>query len=192
MQSSTPKPRAILSEVQAIEIFQIRLAATATPFAHPRPSPVQIASYYGVSEKTVRDIWKGRTWARETYHLDPARQLVMRNRGGRPRGSKDSKKRITSSRLSMGQLGVMRPSFDQSSFLQTEITFIDDNSLISPRQPINYGHTRQDQIVETIASVDHQLHEWAEWSSAPPGLEDPFRHDWAEWLAVSECIKGDL
>ena len=178
------KPRAILSDAQAVEIYQIRLVAS---FTHIRLSPVQMASSYGVSEKTVRDIWKGRTWARETFHLDPERKLVIKNKSGRPRRSQDSKKRKDSRRLSIGLLGVRRPSFDQRSFLQTEITFIDDSSLISPRRPTNYGHARQDQIVEPIVySVDHQLHEWAERSSAPTGLEDPFRHDWAEWLAVSE------
>ena len=32
-----------------------------------------VARTYKVSEKTVRDIWRGRTWHHETLHLDPPR-----------------------------------------------------------------------------------------------------------------------
>ncbi len=34
----------------------------------------------------------------------------------------------------------------------------------------------------TSDSVDYQLHEWAEGTSAPPELVDPFRLDWVEWV----------
>ena len=48
-----------------------------------------IARLYGVSAKTVRDIWCGRTWHRQTMHLDPMRPLRPPARKGRPPGSKD-------------------------------------------------------------------------------------------------------
>jgi hypothetical protein len=32
---------------------------------------------FGVSEKTIRDIWVGRTWKAETRHLDPFRLVEV-------------------------------------------------------------------------------------------------------------------
>jgi hypothetical protein len=54
------------------------------------------AVVYGVSEKAVRDIWKGRTWARETWRFDTSRPLQLKL-VGRPKGCKDRnprKKRV--------------------------------------------------------------------------------------------------
>jgi hypothetical protein len=45
---------------------------------------------YGVCEKAVRDIWVGRTWAAETWHLDPSRPLKIKY-AGRPLGCRDAK-----------------------------------------------------------------------------------------------------
>ena len=42
---------------------------------------------YQVSEKTVRDIWKGRTWLRDTFHLNSGRAALsdrLQRRPGRP------------------------------------------------------------------------------------------------------------
>ena len=49
----------------------------------------KLSVMYGVSEKAVRDIWTGRTWAKETWHLDMTRTLSNK-RTGRPKGSKDT------------------------------------------------------------------------------------------------------
>ncbi len=51
---------------------------------------------FGVSPKTIRDIWVGRTWYRETFHLDPSRTDAHERLGrhiGRPKGVKDSRPR---------------------------------------------------------------------------------------------------
>jgi hypothetical protein len=40
-------------------------------------SPTVVSNLYGVNEKTVRDIWSGRTWSKEIrLHLDPSRAAV--------------------------------------------------------------------------------------------------------------------
>jgi hypothetical protein len=81
--SNASKPRARLSEEQVVAIFQVRSSAmTAT----------EVAEVYGVSEKAVRDIWKGRTWSTETWHLDTSRPLQIKV-VGRPKGCKDSNPR---------------------------------------------------------------------------------------------------
>ena len=78
------KTRAILTAEQAIKIFEIKLSnQTATKIQ----SSTNVARAFGVSEKTVRDIWKGRTWLREIMHLDPARAAMATQLRppGRPR-----------------------------------------------------------------------------------------------------------
>ena len=80
---SAPKPRARLSEAQVIAIFQVKGSASPA---------TRVAAVYGVSEKAVRDIWKGRTWSRETWHLDTSRPLQLKL-VGRPKGCKDSNPR---------------------------------------------------------------------------------------------------
>ena len=81
------KPRAILTEEQAVAIFSLRGSST---YAQSRQSTDAVARSFKVSEKTVRDIWNGRTWHRETLHLDPSRPLREIVPPGRPAGRKDS------------------------------------------------------------------------------------------------------
>ena len=61
------KSRAILSSEEAVKIFLLSLPNEASEAsrqagASSRPSAIVVAREYGVSEKTVRDIWTGRTW----------------------------------------------------------------------------------------------------------------------------------
>ncbi len=49
-------------------------------------SPRQPSMY--ISEKAVQDIWKARTWSRETCHLEPTRTVELKQIG-RPKGCKD-------------------------------------------------------------------------------------------------------
>jgi hypothetical protein len=79
------KTRAKLSVEQVIEIFNIKDAL-------PTNGAARTARMYGVSEKTVRDIWSGRTWCDETCHLDTSRVLEPKSIG-RPKGCRDSKPR---------------------------------------------------------------------------------------------------
>ena len=76
-------PRAKLTASDAINIYKLKNTAA---------SAMSVARVFNVGEKTVRDVWKGRTWAKETWHLDTARPLTLK-RAGRPAGSKDLKPR---------------------------------------------------------------------------------------------------
>ena len=70
------KARAVLTAEQAVMIFQIKLS-NQTVTKRQRISLCSVARSYGVSEKAVRDIWKGRTWLRETALIDPGRPLPV-------------------------------------------------------------------------------------------------------------------
>ena len=64
--------RIILSESQAIEIYQLKPAAkNSTMHRHERCQSQSriVAENYGVSPKTVRDIWNRKTWVFATMNL---------------------------------------------------------------------------------------------------------------------------
>lgn len=84
----------MLSASQAQEIYCMKPKMET----QMRDMAEQLAKKYGVSIKRIRDIWDGRTWYKETYHLDPDKPISLdrlETRKGRPKGSKDVKPRKT-------------------------------------------------------------------------------------------------
>jgi hypothetical protein len=81
--SQPSKPRARLTEAQVVTIFQAKASS---------PSAASVATVFGVCEKAVRDIWTGRTWSRETQHLDNS-QHDPRLLKGRSKGCRDRQPR---------------------------------------------------------------------------------------------------
>ena len=80
---------------QAVDIFRMR------PDLKFLDAAASVGRKFGVSEKTIRDIWSGRTWYKETLALDPCRPDArdrLRRKIGRPRGTKDSQPRILKSK----------------------------------------------------------------------------------------------
>ena len=68
------KPRARLTESEVLSIFQLKASS---------PSATIVGRLYGVSEKAIRDIWKGRTWSSETSQADMSRAPVVKKRQNR-------------------------------------------------------------------------------------------------------------
>ena len=65
--STCLKPRAVLTKDQVIHIFRMSIEKSNNK---ARPSATAVAKQYSVSEKTIRDIWRARTWHDETLPLD--------------------------------------------------------------------------------------------------------------------------
>ena len=85
--------RTILSEQDARHIFQNK----PPQGRRDRSRADMLASLYGVSVKTIHDVWIGRTWYRSTCHLDPSKPVNLhrlQRKRGRPLGAKDSKPRV--------------------------------------------------------------------------------------------------
>lgn len=100
------KTKAILTDDQAVEIFQVKLAnESLDPGDKGKRSARAVGRQYGVSDKTIRDIWTGRTWFRETLHLDKTRadKTYRLKSPGRPKGSKDKEPRQRSVRSTLNQ-----------------------------------------------------------------------------------------
>eukprot|EP00292_Cryptomonas_paramecium_P013081 CAMPEP_0113679480 /NCGR_PEP_ID=MMETSP0038_2-20120614/10668_1 /TAXON_ID=2898 /ORGANISM="Cryptomonas paramecium" /LENGTH=224 /DNA_ID=CAMNT_0000597517 /DNA_START=60 /DNA_END=734 /DNA_ORIENTATION=- /assembly_acc=CAM_ASM_000170 len=63
------QPRALLSGEQAAQIYMYRKSTTFSVDPRLSGNANAVAAKYGISSKTVRDIWNRRTWAEETQHL---------------------------------------------------------------------------------------------------------------------------
>ena len=85
--STCLKPRAVLTKDQVIHIFRMSIEKSDNK---ARPSATAVAKQYSVSEKTIRDIWRARTWHDETLPLDMHRHPRKLKKTGRPKGRKDS------------------------------------------------------------------------------------------------------
>ena len=78
----TNSKRARLTLGEVLAIFNMKNSSAVA---------AKIAQAHGVNEKTIRDIWKGRTWAKDTLHLDKSRSPTVKE-AGRPVGCKKSSK----------------------------------------------------------------------------------------------------
>ena len=157
--------RVILSEQDARIIFQNKPLQESSD----RRRADVLASLYGVSVKTIRDIWVGRTWYRSTCHLDPSKPVNLhrlQRKPGRPLGAKDSKPRV-----------AQPTRHDSHSPLLPSPTLAKDLPASSRRQG-----------PAALAEVWHQtptgpLADWLDggsWSISA-GWDDPFHDDWPFW-----------
>ena len=171
--------RAKLTESDVISIFKAKAI---------RNIASKIGREYGVSEKTIRDIWSGRTWAKETWHLEPSRTLVLRQ-VGRPRGIKDSKPR--QKRVLRQELAAICSGAFALSDLRSHVwnapsdpndDTIDEKGLkgCENKEPLlpNSGIQAQQGTVEPLMTIDEQLGEWDVRMQCVQGESNPFEHDW--------------
>ena len=106
---STRNTRAVLSKAQVLQIFAYKIES-ASVSRQTSKSTAQIAKSYGVTEKAIRDIWTGRTWFRETLHLEPSRPETLERltrRPGRPKGSQDRQQRRKAAKVDEFQILVI-------------------------------------------------------------------------------------
>ena len=73
--------RIILTQRQAIEIYECKPETIVTSFGRRAASASRlVAEQYGVSPKTVRDIWNRRTWVSATAKLGQFGDLYAETR----------------------------------------------------------------------------------------------------------------
>jgi hypothetical protein len=172
-QKIAAKPRAVLTRADVIAIFQIKATLA---------SATKVAKCYGVSEKTIRDVWTRRTWAAETWHLDPSSTLNMKH-PGRPLGSRDSKPRkqrqpfSKSSQLALfnssAQDAACGPVHDDQILFDVEEVVCDEQVIF---QESAGGHDSNAIHADWSApskSIDDELFEWEQGQQADIWL-DPF------------------
>jgi hypothetical protein len=72
-ENSRRRSRTILTEHQVVEILKYKLI-NETSDSKIKAIGSKLAKMFGVSDKTIRDIWKGRTWRRLTLRTSKAPQ----------------------------------------------------------------------------------------------------------------------
>ena len=200
------KTRAILSSEQAIEIFKIKLTNQTATRSQPL-SPCVVARAYGVSEKAVRDIWNGRTWLRETMHLDPIMAARLRPPRclhlcvdqGKADGSDPSKPNLDASSsaadLSPASARFKFPSTPQAcphaaSFVSTANhagrrgAWWDAVTALCPAAQQESALQRPSSVVATHRCLRGDRHDSSAESAPLPEsscADDPFHDDWRYW-----------
>ena len=166
------KSRAKLTESDALNIYYCKGSVT---------SAAAISKLYRVSEKAVRDIWTGRTWSRETWHLDESRPFPTKKMG-RPLGRKDAQPRKPRSLLTILESSTISQTPTNVSLKPDSIDMEPAFSLEMNERP--QAHKKESEEVPSSAwcwhdpSIDELLHEktQCEFETA---FEDPFGPDWA-------------
>jgi hypothetical protein len=176
------KTRAKLSVPQVVDIFQLKKDLSAQ-------SAAQVARQYEVSEKTVRDIWAGRTWTSETWHLDTTR-ILHHKHIGRPKGCRDSKPRkhrskqvVSETRQLSSKIKRIRPDDQQPgisldsarcspSNQAPKYEMIEKTKDNNPERRGGKNHPPRKILASTVSSssgesVDQQLFEWELASRSP-------------------------
>jgi hypothetical protein len=172
------KTRAILTEDQAIAIFRTKLL-NDSQFPPNRVSASDVSQQYGVNEKTIRDIWKGRTWLRETVHLDPSliSLCAKLNLPGRPKGPKGMQGVESDTHTKTGRkISPNNDGITSSSVYLKIINHDEQSSNATIENPIPCAVNLQgasqlnDEFIFTFSS----------------GLQDPFHDDWPFWPKAGE------
>jgi hypothetical protein len=173
------KTRAILTENEAIKIYQVKLANdVSTSIGSIRTSARSLATDYGVSEKTIRDVWSCRTWYMETLPLDTSRKQMTQPRlPGRPKGAMDTKQRRHYNRQTVRPNLPLAPDPAQGKDRPPAL-----ESARSAR-PALAGHLR----IGTTSPVDECDAQSQNRGPNPSGdgrqdhPDDPFHDDWPHW-----------
>ena len=123
----------------------------------PGNRATKIAGSFGVNEKTVRDIWSGRTWAKETLHL---RQGDSERSG--------SLSGVIERKQPKGTLMVQLAT-DQNRDRRNEIKI----------ENIGQCYGGLEHLTDPdIISIDDQLWTWDEAIWCDLRSSDPFKFDW--------------
>lgn len=154
---SRSKPRARLTEAQVVEIFQAK---------QNQKGAATVARLYGINEKTVRDVWSGRTWSKETWHLDILRPVSFKQIG-RPRGSRDTKQRKSRALVHQPERGESAFNEHSQGAMQDSLRkHADCSPDETALQTCGKGKQTQAGVFQKCQggnryiSIDDQLYEW--------------------------------
>jgi hypothetical protein len=151
------KPHARLTEAEVVEIYRHKADGI---------SASKVCVLYGINDKTVRDIWTGRTWVKETAHLDPTRSYCSKSKG-RPKGCKDEVPRKKTDKSHPLESDV-RPS---KISIQSQKVDNKDLYLTLMDMPQSTDHDQSTcplkdaKMQGNVSSLDDQIYEWNEEGS---------------------------
>jgi hypothetical protein len=157
------KQRAVLTQKEAVEIFRLR-AARELPLC--LSSANEVAEFYGVHERTVRDIWLRRTWKKATSIIDDSDLSFPLRKAGRPKGSKDVKPRISNQVHRIGStheehdsVADTKESFKACTFDRHESEFNSDPA--RPQLLLARQWSGTIQVYSASEFINNLLYRWA-------------------------------
>ena len=123
----------------------------------------KIAGSFGVNEKTVRDIWSGQTWAKETLHL---------SHGDSKRSG--SLSRVIERKRPKGRIHTTQLATDRQALRPSP-----NHNCIENTGRCNDGLEHfSDARITHFESVDEQFWKWDEAIECNLCSTDPFKLDW--------------
>ena len=177
------RPRAVLNEAKAIEIYKLRQSIDRYRLQPSRSAA--LASYFNVSPKAIRDIWNRRTWANETRHLWTEDERPT------PRSNKKAvfpqcqHASCTKGQFTDLSVNVNKNYQTQPSTLPSSAIF---HQFYDARQST---YTPQDSAAQYLCfapvpsklsvTVEPQLTPHEEMASDAASFNDPFHDDWLHW-----------
>ena len=167
-----PTARAKLTESDALNIYRCKASIT---------NAAAISKLYGVSEKAVRDIWTGRTWSKETWHLDESRPFPTKKMG-RPLGRKDAQPRKPRSLRTIPESSTISQATVEVFPESRSIVIAPVFSMVMSEGP-QARKSDTEEVPSSIwcwhdQSIDNLLHEKIQ-CGFDIAFEDPFGPDWA-------------
>ena len=170
------KPRAILTKELAREIYQYKLENMQVVASAVGRHACILASKYGVSEKTIRDVWTARTWSEETDNLDQERRI---------HGAADftlPECRTTASRL-VREL-ERTPLTSRSSYRVYRRNSTSRKS--QGRLSEDISSTKCEETLEMHNQAQHAMEHILHGACTASDFDDPFHHDWPHWKQERE------
>ena len=165
------RSRAILTKQQAVDIFMMKFTVeTEAGFdTNHGIRATSVGIRYGVSEKTVRDIWKGRTWSHVTF-LTPKKNVAKvpeENHGGVGRVH------------TLAVMGTSASEDERDAKISSDaIPFLANFIEETPFQPPSTSGL----IFDDTQSIDAILHGWMPLLNLSQGtFTDPFHDDFWLW-----------
>ena len=176
------KARAKLTQSDVLHIYHCKGSAT---------SATALSKHYGVSEKAVRDIWTGRTWSKETWHLDKSQPFPAKKMG-RPIGRKDAqprKQRNLRPEIHASQTSDHGSPESRSTDIEPIFRMMMNEWPKAFKKDTEEVHKDFEEVPCTVLeaavnqraqSIDELLHEKALCGFGfDTAFEDPFGPDWA-------------
>ena len=163
-----------------------------------------IAKHYGVNEKTIRDIWTGRTWCGETCS-----KPNLSNPVGRPKGKRDSRPRNSKKEASKNSNLIMGTAPIIQSTNRVEASTIKGtnaglclvkctpaesdrmDSACDVKLQISKGwishsgeYQSEDMQISNSFSIDDDIDSWTSSSDCLSPFIDPFKGDLEDALNI--------
>jgi hypothetical protein len=171
LRDSRPNGKPILTKEQARVIFGFK----HEQMSEQRKRARELGLIYGVNSKTIRDIWLGRTWYRETYHLDqdhPPMMSRLLRKAGRPKGVKDSKPRVKK---------IRSPNSEPVLIEEARCGQTVPCMMIRPLHDLS--------LSDDFEQLELEIFNASARSKEP--FEDPFHDDWAYWTTSNLLTTAD-